>query len=168
MWRSNLSQILSHHTGRELKSMIPCRNTSFTFVFNNIPGNALALQRLGLCFYCRDPGSSPGGGAKIPKAMWHSQNRKTNKISLQCSDLLMLLQERKSILVSFSFFPPNYHSESDQVYLTHGGPELESSPEVLRRRKSTSNLGALGQKWKTLFVLHVTTEPGKATVTGEP
>ena len=105
MWRSNLSQIFSHHTGRELKSMIPCTNTSFIYVFNNISGNALAFQRLGLCFYCRGPGSIPGGGAKIPKAMWHSQNRKTNKISLLCSDLPMLLQERKSILVSFSFFP---------------------------------------------------------------
>lgn len=115
MWRSNLSQILSHHTGRKLKNMIPYTNTSFTYVFNNISGKkkiitflgmpCLALQWLGLCFYCRGPGSIPGGGAKIPKAMWHSQNRKTNKISLLRSDLPMLLQERKSILVSFSFSP---------------------------------------------------------------
>ena len=127
--------------------MIPYTNVSFTYVFNNISGNSLALQWLGLCaFTAGAQVQSLEGELRSRKPCDIAKNKKTNKISLMCSDLPMLLQERKSILVSFSFFPPNYHSESDQVYFTHGETELESSPEVLKRRKSTCNLGALEVK----------------------
>ena len=133
--------------------MIPYTNISFTYVFNNISGNSLALQWLGLCaFTAGAQVQSLEGELRSRKPYDIAKNKKTNKISLMCSDLPMLLQERKSILVSFSFFPQTITLRVIK-FISHTEKQLESSPEVLKRRKATRNLGALGQKWKTPICL---------------
>ena len=102
----------------------------YLITFLGIPGASVVRT---LCFHCHGRGSIPGGGTKIPKAMWPSQNKKTNNISLMCSDLPMLLQERKSILVSFSFSPKLslwewsslFHTRRNRAGVFPRGPQEE-------------------------------------------
>ena len=123
--------------------MIPYTNVSFTYVFNNISGNSLALQWLGLCaFTAGAQVQSLEGDLRSRKPCDIAKNKKTNKISLMCSDLPMLLQERKSILVSFSFFPQTITLRVIK-FISHMEKQSWSLPQRSSRGESPPAIWAL-------------------------